>query len=152
MFLLGCSKHSIKKEDPISLFNKAKKSYIEKHYSKAISLFNKYVIEYPLSDSADIAQFLLANAYYEKKNFERAKQEFDFLLHQYSLSSYKEEAEFKAAVCAYQKKPYYQRDLKSLNSIRKRFHAFIIDYPSSKFKNKFQSLTVLIPHLLSFAV
>ena len=131
IFLILCNKHTTKKTNPLETFKTAEILFKNKHYKKAIPLFNGFVMENPLSDSADKAQFLLAESYFNIKDYERAKQEYDFLTHQYPMSAYKETALIKAGISAYKKRPYYERDLKSMKSIKQRFKSFVISYPSS---------------------
>ena len=109
----------------------AKRMIATGHQRVAADELEKLVLNFPDTDWADEAQYLLGTAHMKMREYILAENAFRMLLSSYPGSEYVDDAEFGIALSLSELAPDYRLDQSDTQSAIRAFERFIEDYPSS---------------------
>ncbi|TES90260.1 MAG: outer membrane protein assembly factor BamD [Candidatus Cloacimonadota bacterium] len=133
LFVLNCSKKTIKLKLPTEeLFRISKEYFDEKKYGRAIEGFKKLVFEHPGSELIDEAQFYLAESYFNTKDYENAIVEYRFTIENFQESPFLDDASYKLGLTYYKTSPKYYLDQKRTEEALKIINKFTVRFPESE--------------------
>jgi len=126
VFLFGCgSEDDLTQMSAEERFAIGKAQFDDKEYLKAIESFRLIVLQYPGSEVADDAQFLMAEARFIREEYLLAAFEYDVLMRSMSTSPFVPQARFRKALCYYRLSPSSHLDQEHTRLAVDEFQAFI---------------------------
>jgi len=122
------------------LYSQALRTFEAKRFRKSAELFQKFVFQFPLSDSVDDAQYFLAKSYKEAKDYENAITEYLFLITTFPTSERAPEAYLDLAECYLQKNKNIGKDTQDLLEALKYISEFKSRFPDSPLMDRARDL------------
>ncbi|HYW95805.1 MAG TPA: outer membrane protein assembly factor BamD [Bacteroidales bacterium] len=131
------SKNVIRPGDTLPVaFEKAKNLYENGKYSEATDALETVISIGRGTDTAQEAQYLLAESYYKNHEYLLAASEYDRYTSYYPNSEKRQEVDFKNAECYWHMSPNYKLDQKYSKKAIEQFNLFISRYPDSELAKK----------------
>lgn len=126
------SKNVIRPGDTLPVaFEKAKNLYDNGKYSEATDALETVISIGRGTDTAQEAQYLLAESYYKNHEYLLAASEYDRYASYYPNSEKRKEVDFKNAKCYWHLSPNYKLDQKYTKKAIEQFNLFISRYPDA---------------------
>jgi outer membrane protein assembly factor BamD len=125
---------------PDALFERAIAKLYERDWTDAITLFERFTIQYPTHPRLQEARFRLSEAYFGKKEFITAANEFDRLAKDYPAGPFADDARFKVCDSYYRLSPRPQLDQQYTRAALDHCQSLITYYGTSEFAPRAQEL------------
>ncbi len=126
----GCA--SSRSADELSedeLYTQAKELMAEEEYREAMKLLEVLKLQYPASQYADDAQYMIADIHFQREEYILAAFNFSNVRKYYPGSQYVRESMYKAALCLYNLSPSFARDQDYTVKAIKSFSEYQTLYP-----------------------
>ncbi|MGQ0560353.1 MAG: outer membrane protein assembly factor BamD [Gemmatimonadota bacterium] len=123
---------------PDTLFQRALNQLQAGEWTDAITLFERFVIQYPANPRVQEARLRLADAYFGKKEYITAANEYDRLANDYPAGPYADDARFRVCESYYRLSPKPQLDQQYTRAALDHCQSLITYYPSSDFAARAQ--------------
>lgn len=132
MALASCSTYSKiqKSEDAEKKLQMGKNYFLEKKYTKSITLFESVVSSFRGTPQAEELLFLLANSYLQTKDYLSASEYFDTYIRNFPRGKFAEESHFLIAYCYYLDSPDVRLDQTATENAIFSFSEYIELYPA----------------------
>jgi len=139
--LAGCGgKHAANQLDADALFTSAMSALQGRHWTDAVTRFERFTLQYPSHPRLQEARFHLGEAYFGKKEYVTAANEFSRLADDYPAGPYADDARFKICESYYKLSPKPQLDQQYTRSALDHCASLLAYYASSPFAAPAQAL------------
>lgn len=140
--LISCSGYEklLKSNDFNLKYKKAFEYYFKGDYSKASTLFDQIAPYYRGTSKADSVFFYQAMSTFKQNDFILAGEYFRNFVGTYNKSQFIEDAYYYVGLCHYMESPRPELDQTETQKAIEAFNLFLVKFPSSKYKEKVQSL------------
>ncbi len=127
----GCSSEEVTAPRSAEvIFESAMAKYNDEDFQEAYEEFRVLTLQYPGSDLADDAQFLMGEAKFKREEYILAAFEYEVIVRTMPTSDFVPNARFKMALCHYESaRPYYLEQESTRKAID-GFQAFIEYHPT----------------------
>jgi len=134
LLLSSCSEYQkiLKSTDPELKYNKAVDYFTQKHYTKAISLFDEISLYYKNTDRSELILNFLAQSYMAKKDYFSANDYYKSYVKSYPKGQYIQEARYGVAYCYYLDSPDVRLDQANTVLAISSLQEFIDLYPETE--------------------
>ena len=130
--VFSCAKNDLLIQEDLSPhFEKAKKYFDKKKYSRARDEFDYIIMAEPGSKLANRSQYFLAESMFQLEDYIEASKVYDKYIRFSSDLSKIEEARYRICQCAINSSNSFQRDQSQTKSALEQLQMFIEDFPSS---------------------
>lgn len=125
---------------PDALFERAIAKLHDRDWTDAITLFERFAIQYPTHPRLQEARFRVGEAYFGKKEYITAANEFDRLAKDYPAGPFADDSRFKVCDSYYRLSPKPQLDPQYTRAALDHCQSLITFYGTSEFAPRAQEL------------